>query len=227
MGRLGESAAVGIGGGGAGWVTGSLVGLPELGLVLGAVNGLVSGFGGIYDWRRTRGWVAAILDSTWGLIGTGLGLALHAINMVWPASGYVESLSRRRDRHVYNGGVALRGGFALSMGNVISNAGGKVGLRGESERVERRRQFITAHEELHVWQSRGFGPLFHTVYGVWLLVGGVVGLVLWPVVRGRLFNVIETVAYYDNPFEYWAYRNDDYWPPRGIHPKLGWKRRLR
>ncbi len=226
MRRVVEALAVGAGGGVAGWATGSLVGLPALGFLLGSLNGVVSGFAGIYDWRSRRGWTAAILDSTWGLVGTALGLALHAVNVVWPGSGYVESLSRRRCRHVYAAGASLRGGFALSMGNVISNAGGKVGLKGESERARRRRRFVTAHEELHIWQNRWFGPLFHITYGGWLVMGGIVGLMLWPVVRGRLFNAIETVAYYDNPFEYWAYRNDGYWPPRGIHPKLGWKRRI-
>ena len=30
------------------------------------------------------------------------------------------------------------------------------------------------------------------------------------------------LAYYDNPFEYWAYNNDNNWPPSGADPSLRW-----
>ncbi len=225
--RVGEAAVTGALGAGAGWMAGSVIGLAPVGAALAGINGAVSGYLGIYDWRHRRGWAGAVLDSTWGLVGTGLGLGLHAINLVWPGAGYVDELSRRRGRHVYSGGMALRGGFAVALGNVISNAGGRVGLRGESRRARRRRQFVTDHEELHIWQSRWFGPVFHLAYGAWLIGGGVAGAMLWVVVGGRFLNAVETVAYYDNPFEYWAYRNDGYWPPRGVHPKLAWKPRIR
>ena len=29
-------------------------------------------------------------------------------------------------------------------------------------------------------------------------------------------------AQQDNPFEYWAYKNDNKWPPSGINPSLSW-----
>ena len=32
-----------------------------------------------------------------------------------------------------------------------------------------------------------------------------------------------TLAYYNNPFEYWAYRRDRYWPPAGADQSLAWK----
>lgn len=227
MPRLGEAALVGIAAGVAGGLAATPIGLTAAGAALAGINGVVSGYLGIYDWRQWRGWVAAVLDSTWGLVGTTLGLALHVINLISPGADYSDELSRRRGRHVYAGGMALRGGFAMAMGNVISNAGGRVGLRGESELVQRRRQFVTDHEELHIWQSRWFGPLFQLIYGIWLVGGVLAGAIMWPVVRGRFFSAVETVAYYDNPFEYWAYRNDGYWPPRGIHPKLAWKPRIR
>lgn len=225
--RLGEAVAVGGLAAAAGALAAAPLGLGTVGAAVAGVNGVVSGFCGIYDWRDKRGWTGALLDSTWGLLGTALGLGLHTVNLFWPGADYVGELSRRRGRHVYSGGVALRGGFAVAMGNVISNAGGRVGLRGESDRVRRRQQFVTDHEELHIWQNRWFGPVFHVIYGVWLVAGGIAGALMWPVVRGRFVNAVETMAYYNNPFEYWAYRNDGYWPPRGIHPKLAWKPRIR
>ena len=36
-------------------------------------------------------------------------------------------------------------------------------------------------------------------------------------------KVVETCAYYLNPFEWWAYSRDDHWPPTGIVDGLGWK----
>jgi hypothetical protein len=36
--------------------------------------------------------------------------------------------------------------------------------------------------------------------------------------------VIESCAYYLNPFEWWAYSRDDHWPPSGKVEQLGWKR---
>ena len=71
--------------------------------------------------------------------------------------------------HIYQDGFGLRPDFALASGNVISNAGGKVGLRGESDLVVRRRRFVVAHEGVHVFQSRLFGPLYHAIYVAWMV----------------------------------------------------------
>ena len=231
MTRTAEATAVGIVGAALGYGTGLVlqnIGVEGAAPVLGAVgglNGLVSGGAQIYAWTTMRGRLAFVLDSSWAMVGTFTGMVLHAANVLVPGRDYVRELSRRQNRHVYAKGAALRGGFALSMGNVISNAAGTVGLRGESEAVARRRRFVTAHEELHIWQNRAFGPAFQALYLLWMAIGGVAGFLAWPFVGGGLGRSVETVAYYNNPFEYWAYRNDDYWPPRDIHPKLGWKGR--
>lgn len=221
-----EALAVGVVGGSLAGLVGWPLGIGIATAFVGAVNGLLSGWFGVYRLRYTRGWVALILDSTWGLLGTAFGLVLHLVNLWLPGAEYEAGLSNRRDRHVYGRGVTIRRGFTLSMGNVVSNAGGPVGLRGVSSAVARRRRFVTAHEELHVWQNRWFGPVFQIVYVAWLIVGAIVGTVAWPFVRGGWWNAVETVAYYDNPFEYWAYSNDGYWPPRGVHPRLTWRRRV-
>jgi hypothetical protein len=223
--RSTEALAVGALGAAVAGLVGLLIGLSVVAAVVGAANGLVSGWLGIYELRRVRGWLALLLDSSWGLFGTALGVLLHIANLL-VSGGYEPLLSERQNRHVYNRGVSVRGGFALSMGNVVSNAGGKVGLRGESAAVVRRRRLVTAHEDLHIWQNRWFGPLFHVIYVLWLIVGSVAATLAWPVVRGSYWNAVETVAYYDNPFEFWAYCHDDYWPPRGVHPRLCWRRRV-
>ena len=40
----------------------------------------------------------------------------------------------------------------------------------------------------------------------------------------RLFKIVDSCAYYLNPFEWWAYSRDDHWPPiRQRRAALGWK----
>lgn len=184
------------------------------GALMGGMNGLVSGIHGIYDWGSVDGWFAFLSDSTWGLIGTTLGNVVHVINL-FGNSGYREDLSRRQNRHVYEGGFYLKEGFTFTQGNVISNAG----QNGMGINVS----FIANHEELHVWQQRFFGPLFQITYVVWGIGGLIVGSIVWLTDTSQSWgSLVETAAYYDNPFEYWAYNNDHNWPPSGANPKLRW-----
>ncbi|MFZ7091317.1 toxin TcdB middle/N-terminal domain-containing protein [Primorskyibacter sp. 2E233] len=193
-----------------GWTVGG-----PIGAIMGGMNGLISGVHGIYDWTSAEGWFAFLSDSTWGLIGTSLGNVVHVINLFYGDANYREDLSRRQNRHVYEGGFALKESFAFTQGNVISNAGQGRGAAGINA------SFIANHEELHIWQARIFGPLFQATYIVWAVGGFIVGSVVW------FFNtdedwgsLVETAAYYDNPFEYWAYSNDNNWPPSGANPLL-------
>jgi RHS repeat-associated protein len=193
------------------------------GAVMGGMNGLISGIHGVYDWTSIDGWFAFISDSTWGLLGTSLGNIIHIVNLFWSGSNYREDLSRRQNRHVYEGGMYLKDGFAFTQGNVISNAGGNVGLDPSTPAGRRRLQFIADHEELHIWQSRFFGPLFQATYIVWGIGGFLVGTVVWFFNTDEDYgSIIETAAYYDNPFEYWAYNNDNNWPPGGANPIIAW-----
>lgn len=201
-----------------GWTVGG-----PIGLVMGGMNGLVSGVNGIYDWTSVDGWFAFLSDSTWGLIGTSLGNVLHIINAFDSDSNYRGDLSRRQNRHVYEGGIALKDGFAFTLGNVISNAGGNVGLDPSTPAGAGRLQFVADHEELHIWQSRFFGPLYQGTYIVWGVGGFLVGTVVWLFNTDESYgSIIETAAYYDNPFEYWAYNNDNNWPPGGANPVIAW-----
>lgn len=194
-----------------GWTVGG-----PIGLVMGGMNGLIGGVHGIYDWSSPEGWFAFLSDSTWSLIGTSLGNVVHIINLFYKDANYRDDLSRRQNRNVYEGGFALKKDFAFTQGNVISNAGQGTGSVNAS--------FIANHEELHVWQQRIFGPIFQITYVVWAVGGLIVGSIvwLWHTETGAAGwgSLVETAAYYDNPFEYWAYKNDNYWPPAGANPIL-------
>ncbi len=58
-----------------------------------------------------------------------------------------------------------------------------------------------------------------------VLQGGAVGMVVWAVHRRseRFTKVVESCAYYLDPFEWSAYRRDDHWPPSGKVHGLGWR----
>ena len=224
----------GIAGAGLAWLSLSLLeplpaGSAGAGAVVAGINGVVSGATGIYAWRRIRGWLCFVLDSTWGLAGVTSGLLLHMANLLYRRPSYVGCMSRRANRHVYEGGYSARSGFALALGNVVSGAGGSAGLRGGSARVIRRRKLVEVHEGAHLFQNRLLGPIYPLTYLGWMAAAGAAGLaVSLAADRKRVWAVIETFAYYDNPFEYWAYRKDGYWPPHGAHPRYVWgARRVR
>lgn len=182
---------------------------------MAGVSGLIGGVNGVYDWRSAKGWLAFVADSSWGVFGTTLANVVHMVNRLWPDADYRRDLSARQDRHLYAGGARLKGPLAFTVGNVISNAA--------LGRAEVNESFITNHEELHIWQSRVFGPLFLLTYISWAVAGALVATVYWGFHRDRHWaTLVETVAYYDNPFEYWAYKNDHNWPPRSADPSLRW-----
>jgi hypothetical protein len=173
--------------------------------VVGGLNGAIAGARRVHRWRSPSGVLAFVLDSTWALITTAGALVVHAIAAAQRTPGnYLVSLSERRDRHVYTRGLTIRRGFLTTVGNVISGAA-----------RTRRRSVIDVHEQLHVWQARWFGPLYPLLYGVWTIVGGAVGAVVWLAGPRRepLRKVVDTYAYYSNPFERWAYRKEGRWPP--------------
>ncbi len=217
-----EAAATGALGAVFGFVATDWLGLGFLGATIAGANGLAGGWAGIYDWIRPVGWVSFVADSTWGLAGTTLGLVLGVLNLFASNRDYAADLSSRNGCHVFSGGLGLRRGFAVTQGNVVSNAGGLVGLRGESGAVANRRRFVVEHEGLHVFQNRTFGPLFQLLYVGWLVGAGLIGVMVAAVSRTERLAIIETFAYYNNPFEYWAYRNNRYWPPKDAVKRFAW-----
>ncbi len=216
----GEAVASGIAGAALAGAVGSLVGLAAPAAVVGGLNGIVSGWRGVYDWSSTKGVAAFALDSTWALPTTLSGLVAHAVGTVRGAPGYSEALSRRQNRHVYARGFQPRRRFATTFGNVVNGAG--------DLSAPRRAKLVTDHEDVHVWQARGFGPLFPVLYVGWSVGGAVGGAALWALVRRdeSLSKLVESCAYYLNPFEYWAYSRDAHWPPAGLAASIGPKRPL-
>lgn len=191
------------------------------GAVIGGVNGVVSGSTRIYEWRAASGRMGFLLDSTWGLVGTTSAVVTHLVNAVWPNAGYLRQLSERSGVHVYRRGLVLRPGFVVTLGNVVTGATYRLDET-DPARVARRRQLIERHEAWHAWQSRIWGPLFQLGYGIWLLGGAIVGAAVGLVLRKPIFKSIETLAYYNNPFEVSAYKRDDNWPPAGGVRELMW-----
>ncbi len=219
-----EAAVVAAGGAVLGWLAGLPLDVELWTASVAGLNGLISGARSVYDWRRPGGWAGFLLDSTWGLVGTFGSVVLHAVQTLLPAAGYRADLSRRRGRHIYAGGYRIDRRFATAIGNTVTNAAGTTGLDGPGG--PRRRLLIDRHEMLHVWQHRLFGPVFPTLYLLWAAVGAMAGVIVGAVTRRPIGRSVFTVAYADNPFEYWAYRRDRYWPPAGADPSLAWPGRL-
>jgi hypothetical protein len=212
-----EAAALGVVGGTLGAVFGAPFGLAVPLGAIAATNGAICGWRRVYDWRCSTGAIALVLDSTWALPMTAAGLASQALGVIRGRPGFDESLSRRANRQVFQRGFVPRRGFAITVGNVISGAG--------DTSLPRRRRLVMDHEDVHVWQARWFGPFYPALYGAWMLVGGAAGVVVWATRRrGDPFTkVVESCAYYLNPFEWWAYSRDDHWPPSGKLRGLGWR----
>lgn len=212
-----EAAAVGVLGAVCAGAVGSPIGFAVPFAVVGGLNGLIAGWRRIYTWDCAKGPVAAVLDSTWALPMTAAGLAAQALGLLRGDPGFDRSLSARANRLVFRRGFVPRRGFAITIGNVIAGAGDTT--------LPRRRRLVTEHEDVHVWQSRWLGPLYPLVYALWMMGGAVVGVVVWVGWRRHqpFTKVVETCAYYLNPFEWWAYSRADYWPPSGKVEDLGWR----
>jgi hypothetical protein len=216
-----EATLAGVAGAALGGAVASMLGAGPLGAVIGGANGALSGWRRIYAWRNARGVLAFVLDSTWALPTTAAAVANHAVSAVWGQPGFLPGWSERRNRHVYARGFVLRRGFALTSGNVVTGAAGADG-----DLSERRRRLVDDHEDVHVWQARWFGPFYPALYGAWLAVGSIVGVAAWLACgrRERLGAVVDTTAYYTNPFEWWAYSRDGNWPPSRVVTRLAWRR---
>jgi hypothetical protein len=221
-----EAVALGLAGGALAAAVGAIGGVARATATVGAINGALSGWRGTYAIASRRGFVDLGLDSTWALGTTSAAVVVHGLAAIGRDAGYEPDLSYRTGRHVYSRGPRLRRGFAFAVGNVITGAAGSADLHDGSPRATRRRRLIDVHEQRHVRQARVFGPVYPLAYGAWMLVGSLVGVVAWAIRRpAPLARCVETIAYYDNPFEVAAYRADASWPPARAVPALTWRPR--
>jgi hypothetical protein len=211
--RLVEAVLVGAGGAALGALTFGLFEVAIVGGVIGGLNGVISGALGIYDWRSPRGALAMLIDSSWGLPLIAGSMFLHAANLITRSADYRTHLSSRSGYHVYGAGIYAKKGFVWTVGNVMSNT---------RPHDARRLQMLERHEALHVWQHRAFGPFYPFLYLSWMVAGGIIGTAIWLKRRGSLATTIETIAYYDNPFETWAYIRDERWPHPAADRTLSW-----
>ena len=99
-----EAALAATGGAVLAGAVGALAGAAIPAALVGAANGALGGWRQVYDWRSAKGAVAFALDSTWALGTTAAGLVAHALGEVRGDAGYVDDLSRRKNRHVYRAG---------------------------------------------------------------------------------------------------------------------------
>ena len=127
-----------------------------------------------------------------GLLGTTCAVLLDGINLVYGDRNYSFELSKRQNRHVYDGGFGFST-LAFTQGNVTSNLGG--GDLGRSRNLA------------HLDGSLS-GPIFQVTYIAWLIVGGIVGFLIGiPLaIAGSqgLGRSIDHVGYFDNRWESWA-----------------------
>lgn len=218
MNPAGEAAAATAAGAVLGGIFGSVGGIAAPVAIVAAANGAISGWRGTYAWTTPKGITAFVLDSTWAIPTTLAGVVAHGVGALRGHAGYAEHLSRRQNRHVYARGMQLRRGFATTFGNVVCGAGDLTRAR--------RAKLVTDHEDVHIWQARWFGPAYPILYAAWAAGGAVAGTAVWATLRRdeRLAKVVESCAYYLNPFEWWAYSRDDHWPPSGLVARLGWRR---
>jgi hypothetical protein len=213
-----EAAAVGVLGAGLAGAVGAAFDLAIPFAVVGGANGAICGWRRVYDLGCSTGLLAVVLDSTWALPMTAAGLVSQGLGLIRGRPDYDDSTSRRANRQVFGRGFVPRRGFAITVGNVISGAG--------DTSLAHRRRLVTDHEDVHVWQGRWLGPVYPVLYGSWMVVGGAAGMVVWLFGRRseRFSKVVESCAYYLNPFEWWAYSRHGHWPPSGKVAGLGWKR---
>ena len=172
-----------------------------------AVNAVVSAVRGVYDITCSRGLIALIVDSTWALVMTAAAVVAHGVAaataVMGRSPGFDATASHGSTMHIYRRGLVVRGGYAITLGNVVSGAG--------DMSVPSRHALVWDHERVHVAQARWWGPAYPVLYLSWMLWGTVRAGVCWVAAGGRggwsaLVRGVDTAAYLRNPFERQAYR---------------------
>jgi hypothetical protein len=141
---------------------------------------------GSYHWAV--GWFLIPINASWGALGNLMGVIHHTLSWnCFQNQGSIQQDSRKFYTK-YDNGLRLRysPSFAFTQAAVMS-----------SPPVEK-------HESHHVLQHFIFGPVFTVSYMLWMVPAAIVGLV-WGLIKGKGINGVEAWAYYNNPWEIWAY----------------------
>ena len=216
-----EAVATGLGGGVLGGAALAAFGLGWPGVAIGAANGALGGWRGTYAWRRPTGWLAFALDSTWAAPLTAAALFTHAV-------AAAPTATRRLRRRPQPAGQPPRLPARLP-------AAARVPHHDRQRRQRRRRprrHRCPPPPGRH--RSRGrprlAGPLVRpaatrssTAAGRCSAERSAPSCGPCAAATSRSAKVVETCAYYLNPFEWWAYSRDGHWPPRGKVAGLGWR----
>ncbi len=176
-----------------------------VGLVLGFIYGLFAGVLQIYDLNTGVGWVELLVDLTWSLPNTLLGLVIGV-----PLYLCFGNPSRAQSTGQAWISFAPRG--IGTFGNRVLQTLGNVNLGGPGQ-----------HERMHLLQARIFGPLYLPLFAVNYVVTGLIqmlwtgtiGLMLW-LAKARAKPYFEPPAtsavsgffgwiYHATFFELWAY----------------------
>ena len=151
------------------------------------VDVLFAGTYGSYNWAV--GWFLVPINASWGAPGNLFGIVHHTIS--WNCfSNNGDIVTDNRTFYTrYADGTRLKyspSKFAFTQGAVMS-----------SPPVEK-------HESHHVLQHFIFGPMFTVSYLLWMVPAAIIGLVV-GLIKRHGFNGVEAWAYYNNPWEIWAY----------------------
>jgi hypothetical protein len=166
--------------------------------IAGAFIGAMGGAFRIYNWQGL-GWLAFPVDVTWALAGNIIGCLVHIVNIGWGDHvDRTDDNEARRNAHHYKSGFGLRYNprYAFTQGCVMSNL------------AEAQGDALYKHEMTHVWQNRGFGPMYTLTYAawmvVWLIPAAIVGVVIAKEPKGLGWGINDW-CYLNCPWETWAY----------------------
>jgi hypothetical protein len=144
---------------------------------------------GSYHW--SVGWLLIPLNASWGALGNLTGILHHTLSWnCFANQGDIEQ-ENRKFYTKYKNGLRMRynPSFAFTQAAVMS-----------SPPVEK-------HESQHVLQHFIFGPMFTVSYVAWMVPTAIIGLIVGAI-KGKDFMGVEAWAYYNNPWEIWAYAVD-------------------
>ncbi len=138
------------------------------------------------------GWLLVLINASWGAFGNLIGIVHHVISWsFYKDHGKIE-INARNFYTNYKSGLRLRHGsnpFAFTQAAVMTGPP------------------VEKHESHHVLQHFIFGPIFTVSYLLWFIPGALLGLVV-GLIKDKGINGVEAWAYYNNPWEIWAYAVD-------------------